>query len=189
VRKIILSVIAALALALAVGGCSHGTSAQQQEQNEQQQDTSSLINDQPIPHFDWSQIRQTAIDAETIAADGTQTTSFFFQLGDPDPVFVCPSVGVPVANTAQLSNPDQIVGVSSKYGGGSTDLPQMDPYGVYTPNASSGTYVICVNSAGQKYLQYWEGDVMSVTAAASWDSATHSVQVIGAPTYQPKTKP
>jgi hypothetical protein len=183
------AIAAAAALTLGVAACHGGTNAQQQEQNEQQQDAQSLVTNQPIPHFNWSQIRQTAIDAETIAANGTQTTSFFFQMGDPDPVFQCPSIGVPVANTAQLSNPDEIVGVSGSIGGGSTDLPQMDPYGVYTPNASSGTYVICVNSGGQKYLQYWEGDVMSVTAAATWDESTHSVKVIGAPTYQPKTKP
>lgn len=176
----------AIAAVLALAGCNGNSGAQQTEQGEQQQDSRSLTNDQPIPHFNWSQIRQTAIDAETIAADGTQTTSFFFQQGDPDPVFVCPSIGVPVPNTTQLSNPDQIV--STDNAGDANILPQMDPYGVYTPSASSGTYVICVNSAGQKYLQYWEGDVMSVTAAATWDETTHSVQVIGAPTYQPKTK-
>jgi hypothetical protein len=189
IRKIVIGIAGAAALAASLTACSHSASATQQEQQEQQADTQSLLNDQPLPHFDWSQIRQTAIDAETIAANGTQTTSFFFQMGDPDPVFTCPSIGVPVANTAQLSNPEQNVGISSRYGGGSTDLPQMDPYGIYAPSESTGTYVICVNSGGQKYLQYWEGDVMSVTAAATWNDATHSVQVIGAPTYQPKTKP
>jgi hypothetical protein len=175
-------IVAAAALGLSVTACTHGATAQQAEQAQQQADTSSLINDQPIPHFNYSQIRQTLIDAETISADGTQTTSFFFQMGDPDPVFTCPSLGMPVADTAQLSNPEQVVGVSSTIGGGSTDLPQMDPNGIYSPSVSSGTYVICVNSSGQKYLQYWEGDVMTVTSAATWDSTTHTIDVTGAPT-------
>lgn len=169
-------------LALSLAACGGHSTAQQQEQAAQQGDTSSLINDQPIPHFNYSQIRQTAIDAETISANGTQTTSFFFQLGNQDPIFSCPSLGEPVANTAQLSNPEQVVGVSGSIGGGSTDLPQMDPNGIYAPSASSGTYVICVNSSGQNYLQYWEGDVMTVTSGATWDSTTHTLKVIGAPT-------
>jgi len=183
-KLVIPAAATAIVAALTLAGCSHssGTSAQQQENQQQQQDTSSLINDQPIPHFNYSQIRQTLIDAETISANGTQTTSFFFQLGDQDPVFSCPSLGVPVANTAQLSNPDQNYNSGYASGGTSYPIPQMDPNGIYAPSASSGTYVICVNSSGQKYLQYWEGDVMTVTSAATWDSATHTLKVIGAPT-------
>lgn len=182
-RRAIVGGIAATALAaLAVTGCTHGQSAQQKEQSAQQADTQSLINDQPIPHFNYSQIRATAIDAEAISANGTQTTSFFFQMGNPDPIFSCPSLGEPVPNTAQLSNPEQIAPISGKYGGGATNLPQMDPNGIYAPSSSSGTFVICVNGSGAKYMQYWEGDVMTVTSAATWDRATHSLKVTGAPT-------
>jgi len=173
-------VLAGLALTACTG--PSGASAQQQENKQQQADTSSLINDQPIPHFNYSQIRQTLIDAETISADGTQTTSFFFQMGDQDPVFSCPSLGMPVANTAELSNPDQNYNSGYPQGGTSYPIPQMDPNGIYSPASSSGTYVICVNSGGKPYLQYWEGDVMTVTSAATWDSTTHTLKVVGAPT-------
>ena len=88
------AVIAAVALlAAACTSASSTPTGQQQENSAQRQDTTSLVNDQPVPHFNYSQIRQTLIDAETISADGTQTTSFFFQMGDPDPVFSCPSLG------------------------------------------------------------------------------------------------
>lgn len=172
---------AAAALVISLAACTSHPSAQQAEQNQQQQDTQSLINNQPLPHFGYSQIRQTAIDAETISADGTQTTSFFFQMGDPDPVFSCPSLGEPVANTASLSNPLQPYNGSQTTDGGDV-VDQMDPNGIYAPSASSGTYVICVNSSGAKYLEYWEGDVMTVTSGATWDSATHTLKVLGAPT-------
>jgi hypothetical protein len=174
-----------LAVSLAACNSSSSASGQQTENDQQQQDTNSLVTDQPIPHFNFSQIRQTLIDAETISSDGTQTTSFFFQMGDPDPVFSCPSLGMPVANTAQLSNPDQVVndtGNNSPTGGAALTVGQMDPDGVYAPSSSTGTYVICVNSSGAKYLEYWEGDVMTVTSAATWDSSTHQLQVSGAPT-------
>jgi hypothetical protein len=162
--------------------CTHSPSVQQQEQAAQQADTQSLENSQPIPHYNYSQIRQTAIDAETIAADGAQTTSFFFQMGARDPVYSCPSLGIPVPVTAQLSNPEQVVGVSGSIGGGHDTLPQMDPDGIYAPPSSSGTYVICVGSGGQKYLMYWEGDVLTATSAATWNDQTHQIQVTGAPT-------
>ena len=178
--------VAAAAVALSVTGCTHGASVpsgQAQENLQQQQDTQSLVNDQPIPHFTYSQIRQTLIDAETISSDGTQTTSFFFQMGDPDPVFTCPSLGMPVANTAQLSNPQQTVTAGDGAGGYNiTTIGQQDPDGIYSPASSTGTYVICVNSSGQKYLEYWEGDVMAVTSAATWDRTTHTIVVSGTPT-------
>ena len=180
-RKTIAGGIAAAAIAaLSLTACTQSGNAGQAAENQaQQHDTTSLVNDQPIPHFNYSQIRQTLIDAETIAADGTQTTSFFFQMGLPDPVFSCPSLGMPVANTAQLSNPQQVVGTGNS---NAVTTGQMDPYGIYAPAASTGTYVICVNSSGAKYLQYWEGDVMTVTSAATWNKATHTITVSGAPT-------
>lgn len=181
-RKIVTAAAGAALAVFALAACTHAPNAQQQEQAQQQADTRSLINNQPLPHYNFSQIRQTLIDAQDISATGTQTTSFFFQLGLQDPVFSCPSIGMPVPNTAQLSNPEQIAPVPGNWGGGSTNLPQMDPNGIYAPAASQGTYVICVNSSGAKYLQYWEGDVMTVTSAATWDRGTHTLNVTGAPT-------
>jgi len=183
-RTVALAAAAAL-IGLSAAACTSSGSApsgQQQENQQQQGDTTSLENNQPIPHYNYSQIRQTLIDAETISANGTQTTSFFFQMGDPDPVFSCPSLGMPVANTAQLSNPQQVVNDSYPNGGAAVTIGQMDPNGIYAPSSSTGTYVICVNGSAAKYLQYWEGDVMTVTSAATWDSTTHTVKVIGAPT-------
>jgi hypothetical protein len=174
--RITVAIAGAVLAAGALAGCT-GSNGNTQESRQQQQDTTSLEAAQPIPHFNYSQIRQTMIDAETIAANGTQTTSFFFQMGAQDPVFSCPSLGMPVANTAQLSNPAQ--GVSGDPG---AVIGQMDPDGVYAPSSSTGTYVICLNGGGQPYLEYWEGDVMTVAAAAEWDAATHSLRVTGAPT-------
>ncbi len=188
-NKITVTLAAAGLTVLALTGCSQSTpTGQAQENAQQQQDTRTLINNQPIPHYSYSQIRQTLIDAESIAANGTQTTSFFFQLGAQNPVFSCPSIGMPVANTAQLSNPQQVV-PDPNSSAGSLTIGQMDPYGIYAPAASQGTYVICVNGAGQKYLQYWEGDVMTVAAQAEWDGAAHQIKVTGAPTATIHTAP
>lgn len=186
--KIIALAGAAAVAALALAACSSPPSAQQIEQQQQQQDTQALVNNQPIPHFNYSQERQALIVSEQISADGTQTTSFFFNQGVRDPIFVCPSIGEAIPDSAQLSNPDQITGVSSRYGGGHAEIPQMDPFGVYTPTSSTGTYVICVNAQGQEYLRRWEGFVDTITAPAVWNYTTHTEQLIGAPTAQIKTK-
>ena len=161
---------------------------QAQENTAQQADQAALEASQPIPHFGYSVIRQTLIDAETLAANGTQTTSFFFQMGNQDPVYSCPSLGMPVPNTASLSNPQQVV-PDPNASSGSEVVGQMDPDGVYAPAASEGTYVICLNSGGAKYLDYWEGNVLTVGGAAEWDAATHTLKVIGAPTAVVHTAP
>ena len=55
---------------IAVTACTgqHPLPGQAVENQQQRQDTRSLVNDQPVPHFNYSQIRQTMIDAETIAS-------------------------------------------------------------------------------------------------------------------------
>lgn len=53
------------------------------------------------------------------------------------------------------------------------------------------------NSSRQRFIwghggrgsKDWEGDVMTVTAAATWDSRTHTIQVTGAPTAVIHTGP
>lgn len=110
-------------------------------------------------------------------------------MGLPNPVYSCPSLGEPVANSSALSNPDQIVNDGYPNGGAAVTIGQMDPDGIYTPSSSTGTYVICLNSGGQPVLQYWEGDVMTVSAAAEWNPATHTVKVTGAPTAAIHTAP
>lgn len=184
--KILAAVAGTAVLAVSLAACNGSSNGQQQENAQQRADTTSLEGSQPIPHYNWSQIRQTAIDAQDIAANGAQTTSFFFMMGDQDPIFFCPSIGMPVPNTAQLSNPEQVIGTGNN---NAVTTPQMDPDGIYAPSSSSGTYVICVNSSGAKYLQYWEGDVMTVAAVATWDAATHTLKVTGAPTAAVHTAP
>jgi hypothetical protein len=174
--------------AASCGGGGSDTSGQAQENKSQTQDTDSIVNNQPIPHYNWSQIRQTLTDAETIAANGTATTSLFYNQGVQDPVFACPSIGLPVPNTASLSNPHQVVNDPFSDHSQGQVVDQMDPFGIYVPSNSTGTYVICLDSKGHKYMQYWEGFVQTMTIPGEWNQATHSVKVTGAPTFTPVTK-
>jgi len=181
-RKI-LAALAVPAAVLLLAACNPGNSSGQQQENQQQsQDEQTYEQVQPIPHFPYSVYREVGIDVEADQALGLQTTSFFFNQGVADPVLECPSLGQPFPNTASLSNPNQVVyRPNSSRDDAGVATGQMDPNGIYNPEASSGTYVLCINAAGQKYLQYWEGFVDTVSGAARWDGGSHQIVVMGQP--------
>lgn len=188
-RKLIIAA-AALPLAFALGACDSGTDSSTATQNDQAVTNSQLLRyqkNQPVPAFDWSQYRQTIIDVEQAQVHGTATTSFFFNLGTPNPIKSCPSIGFPVATTAQLTNPDQVELHQGNYNGGNVVISQQEPNGVYTGD-SSGTYVVCVSKSGQKYVTYWEGDVQTEGGAAHWDRSQGQIVLDGEPTVKAKSR-
>lgn len=175
---------------LTVSGCTQGgavPTGQQQEQNTSRAIQTQFEQGQPAPEFNFSQYRQNLIDAEASQALGINTTTFFFPTGGTftQPVFTCPSKGGAVPNTAQLTNPNQIIPDPNSTNG-SVTIGNMDPNGTYAPAASEGTYVMCVNAQGQEYQTYWEGPVFQVNGLAKWTSG--GIQVEGAPVMPSCTK-
>ena len=186
--KILAGVMLVATLATA---CNEGVkvpTGQAQEDKQQRQSTESLVNNQPLPHFNYSQARQNFIELETAMATGVQSTSFFFNQGAVDPIDTCPSIGVPIPNTASLSNPQQVVTDHNQYGGGNVAIGQMDPIGIYVPSSSTGTFVVCVDAQGKAYANYWEGFVKTVFAPAKWNEQTHKVELVGPPSFAFSTK-
>lgn len=181
--KLILPGILIVALGLgACGGTNNRGNALESKQ--QSIDTYALELAQPLPHYNFSQIRQNLIELETAQANGVQTTSFFFNQGVANPIQTCPSIGAPIPTTTQLSNP--LEQVRDPNGGNvphSSVLGQMDPNGVYS-GPSSGTYVMCVAPNGKAYADYWEGFVQTVFGPAHWDSAQHQVVLDGPPSFK-----
>jgi hypothetical protein len=139
-------------------------SGNKEEQKQQAAIQTGMVNKQPIPNFDFSQLRATLIAIENAQAHGVATTSFFYNQGVKAPVFSCPSIGFPIPTTAQLSNPWQIQWGSNSSG----VVGQMEPTGVYNGD-SSGTYVECVSPSGKQYAKYWEGYVSTIGGAAHFD--------------------
>ena len=182
-KKILAVVTAGLLAVLLLAGCNPHSSTSKDQQRSAQT-LNALDQSQPVPVFNYSQIRQTLIDAETAQAKTTQTTSFFFVLGVKDPVFVCPSIGYPVPETDEITNPAQ----ANHYNGNPYTLPQIDPNGIYGGNTSA-TFVICVGPNGDKYLEHAEEDVHTVSGPAVWDEASHSIRITGASTVTVKVKP
>jgi hypothetical protein len=126
-------------------------------------------------------MRQTLIDIQDLQAQGADTTSFFMTAVGSKPIFQCPSIGQPIASTTQLTNPQKVTTFVVPYqGGGSEALAQEDPTGVYTGD-STGTNVLCVDGGGHKFIAYWEGEVMTVSGPAVWNTSTGSIELNGTP--------
>lgn len=181
---------ALLFTALIVAGCTEDNTQTATSKEQQQQATglAAMLKSQPVPKFDWSQIRQTQIDAETAQANTTQTTTFFFVQGVQSPVFACPSIGFPVPGDSQLSNPQQLVtgdylGSGQGYAYGT--VGQIEPNGIYS-GQTAATFVLCVGSGGKVYMHHAEEIVHAVAGPAVWDLKTHQIQITGAPTFKVK---
>lgn len=159
-----------LALGVGLAACSGGaapTSGQAQEQQASNDSLSIAEQTLPAPVFPRSEARYAFIQDQAAQALGTQTTSFIWNQGQP-PVPLCPSIGFPIPNTAQLTNPDKPVTLTVPYqGGAALTIGNIDPNQLYTPAASSGTFVLCVNRQGQTYTVYAEPNVVAVAGSAT----------------------
>ena len=185
IRYVALVGITVAALAGCSGELSKSVSNDQKATNTQLE---LYQTNQPVPLYDWSQYRQTILDIEQAQVHGIATTTFFFNQGVQQPIKACPSIGFPVASTAQLTNPSQVVRVNT----GNQNwvdgvVGQQEPNGVYTGD-SSGTYVVCVASNGIKYVTYWEGYVHTEGGPAHWDPKQNMIVLDGAPTVKSTAK-
>lgn len=163
-KKLIIGAALALPIMLGAGSCDTGTNNDEAQTDKQLQ---QYQKSQPVPFYDYSQVRETILEIIDAKAHGVATTSFFFNQGVVDPILVCSSLGVPIASTTQATNPLQKVYEVA--------LNQMEPTGEYTGD-SSGTYVVCaVND--DKRLAYWEGNVANVMGTAYWNTQTKSIVI------------
>lgn len=185
-RKRILVIAMAVTLGLgSLAACKSTTSAVNKDKAQTNSQLERYQMNQPAPAADRSQYRQTVIDVEQAQIHAVATTTFFFNMGTNNPIKSCPSIGFPVASTAQLTNPEQLIGMTHKGSVVSGTIPQQEPNGVYTGD-SAGTYVICVAPNGTRYITYWEGDVQTEGGPAHWDKAQGMIVLDGAPTVVSK---
>lgn len=179
IRKSSIGIVGIAIAGLMFAGCNKNT-ANNADRKIAQKQLEGFQKNQPVPIFDWSQLRQNLIEVETSQARTTQTTSFFFNQGVVDPVHSCPSIGFPIPATYQLTNPQ------AKVVNHDLTLPQIEANGVYT-DVTTGTYVICIDAQGKGYAFYWEGFVGTAAGPAKWDTVTHSMQLVGPPSFDYST--
>lgn len=177
------SVVVVVVLLSACG--SKKATVQSREFQAQDRIEANYEKTQPVPSFNYSQLRRNLTEIETAQAEGVQTTTFFFNLGERDPIQTCASIGAPIPTTDQITNPEQPLRDNSQplnNGGGNLAVGQMEPTGVYG-GASTGTYVMCIGGNGKPYADYWEGFVQTVFGSASWNYSNHTLQLTGPPSF------
>jgi len=135
-----------------------------------------------------SEYRQVLTFVEASRILGLNTYTFFLRKGGQGgPMFECPSLGTAVPNTAELSNPEQIVRTPNSGNDPAwLTLPNMDPDGVHPPPDSAGTNVECVFRNGKPYMVMSEPDVLQINvSSAHWDASAYGGQggivITGAP--------
>lgn len=176
-----------LTVGLVVAGtaCSHTISNGNTAESAQQlQDSTNLENAQPLPIVFYSQERANMIDIELAEVNDVRTTTFVHAMGNIDPIFSCPSVGFGIPDSASLSNPSQIeqryFNNTNSWDSGVVD--QMDPNGIYAPQSSAGTWVICLDDHGQAYINRFESTTDTLGGPAEWNYTKHFAVMNGAPT-------
>jgi len=175
IRYAAVAVLAGLVLTAGSCGESDKTESRKQDEKAAGAQLIQYQQSQPVPLFDYSQLRQNLIEIETAQTSTTATTSFMFLMGNAGTtgplVHHCPSIGFPIPATYQLTNPVQ------KAGDGVT-VAQIEANGVFTAD-TTGTYVICVGADGSPYAYYWEGFVATATGPAHWDNTLGEVVMDG----------
>jgi hypothetical protein len=160
-RRLAAAVTFVLVATLALVGC--GDSSVTSVANDQKITDAQLQQYQavqPIPFFNWSQMRQVLIDIYQAQNQARQTWAVFLSYTGA-PLFSCESVGYPIPADTQLTNPEQIThnsAVGGNYGYGV--VGQMEPNGTYSSTSTSGTYVLCVRPDGKLAPVYSEPQVM-----------------------------
>lgn len=188
--KLAVTVAAGSALLFSTASaCSPSSNGNTAEGAAQQAGTTLVEQNQPLPIFPTSAYRLELIEIEAIEALGTPTTAFFFpegttvvssggkQMFSAPPLKTCPAQGLPIPNTASLSNPLTPYQGSIDTGADDPVVGQMDPNGVYVPQSSSGTNVLCDSTTGGLKLAYWEGPVFDESGSAIWSSTQGIVDV------------
>jgi hypothetical protein len=179
-RKAITLALAGAALAMSLAACdsSGTTGGNAAESAQQQQDTTAIEFAVPLPEFPSSTLRQELVLIEATEALGIRSTTFAITTTG-DLMWSCPSIGLPVPVTDELSNPSQVVNDQYSYQSDGAVVGQMDPDGVYKGD-STGTYVVCLDSNGNPYIRYAEEFADAATASAHWSATAPHIVVTGA---------
>lgn len=158
-KRKILTALLAVGIVVGATACESGKKDAEKASETEIRETGNqmkiLTDAQPQIRLPYSQVRQSLIVAEYLAATGAATHSFFFIDGRDDPIFECDSVGFPVPATFNLTNPLQ-EDPNSRGIGMVNQAEGM--LGVYT-GETAATYVVCLTPDGEPFVKYAEGVV------------------------------
>lgn len=130
--------------------------ANDKERNTVKDQQSHYLKTQPVPFYEFSQIRDTLIQIYNKIVPETVNTYSVFYSDTGNIIFSCPSAGYPIPADTQLTNPLQI----DYYDNGGV-IEQAEPAGVFTSKNTNATWVLCVRKNGEKAPVYSEPKVIA----------------------------
>jgi hypothetical protein len=183
-KRKILSILAVISIGVIAVGCGKGeTTSTQQEQDVTEANQQRLIAMYPVPQLDTSLERDIVVQLYQLRNKARNTHSVITSDGTGKPIYDCPSVGYPIANDVQLTNPDKLAYASSY---GTAVLPQAEPNGLYSADSSWGTWVLCTQDDGTLAPIYNEMDTVTFPFPVTVDYVTGEIKQAGASTMAVK---
>jgi hypothetical protein len=161
-------------LGLILGACTEGDNARRADEQLAGEQLGIYQNGQPVPIYDFSQVRDTLIQINTMLVEGRQSYATIVSPLTGEPLFSCPSVGFPIPADTQLTNPSQVVSTAS-----GAVVEQIEPNGTFTSKNTNATYILCIQEDGSAVPVYSEPPVIASGAALVWDPATKQYQFAG----------
>lgn len=146
-----------VSLAVAVtflAGCSYQPGSENQQ--------TVYTRSQPPPFFNWSLQRHMLIELYKAQNNATATFSYVISEFNNEIIFECASIGFPIPGGTSITNPQQVVNSGYREGWSET-IGQAEPNGLYPPDTSQGTYIMCLNDDGSVSPTYVENNVLTFT--------------------------
>jgi len=167
--------IALLGLVLLLAACdSSDEEARKAEERQAGTQLETYQKVQPVPFYDFSQVRDTLIQINTLLIEGRQGFATIVNPLTGEPIFSCPSVGFPIPADTQVTNPANVAREGAV-------VEQIEPNGTFTSKNTQGTYILCVADGGKAIPVYSEPPVIASGAPLVFDPETGRYQFAGEP--------
>lgn len=131
--------VPALAIAALLGGCIEESSDQKQNRAQEQMNMQA-VNAVGMPAITNYAEKRALKEILELRDRAVSTYTYYLDL-QGNLHFLCHSVGFGISAATQYTNPQKIDYSSH----GVAVISQADPNGLYSPAASEGTYVLCLN--------------------------------------------
>jgi hypothetical protein len=142
-KRIILYMLPLLLFCCAFEGCNETPTTDSETSRKQEGMQAEAARQVGMPRIvNFTQMKELRYVYELLDQEKLGTFSYVMDI-EGRLWHVCDSIGYPMPQGTQFSNPQKhIYNSSSDHG---YELPQAEPNGIFPPNTGEATYVICVN--------------------------------------------
>jgi hypothetical protein len=142
-----------------LAACGDVPQGMQKEDSFTNQTAGNFTNAQSAPVLEWSLERYEMIQLLIARNNAVSTFSLVWDEMRGKIRWSCPSVGYPIPGGTSLTNPQQLIDLPGTDAYAS--MPRMGVNGLYQPDTSYGTFVMCVNEDGTYSPIFIEDSVLA----------------------------